>query len=233
MNTVPIFCINLERAAERKEIITKQWIDGLGLNIVFWKAHDRRDIENNNYLYHYNKDLTKKIYGRELSAGEIACATSFVSLMKHCIDSKIEKCIIMEDDVIPLVNNQNYIWDLISNMEIEFPECLMALLHKVPSFQYRKKDQIFYKSKKYFSLCNVAPIGNQMFIIKKEGIKIFYENLQTLFYPADMIQKVFFAPKQMLCIANNPVCDHAWFDRHGGTTYIGNDIRNTHRRFIP
>lgn len=58
--TIPIYCINLERAVERKHNIEKTWINGLGLQINFWKAYDRRDIENNKFIYPYDKNLTQK-----------------------------------------------------------------------------------------------------------------------------------------------------------------------------
>ena len=51
---IPIFCINLQRATERRQLIQELWIDGLGIDINFWEAYDRRNIENGIYQYSYN-----------------------------------------------------------------------------------------------------------------------------------------------------------------------------------
>lgn len=98
-NQIPIFCINLLRAIERKQIMKEIWIDKLGLDITFWKAHDRRDVERGVNLYNYNAEITKEKIGRELSAGEIACSSSYISLYQHILINDIPEVIIMEDDI--------------------------------------------------------------------------------------------------------------------------------------
>ena len=50
-----IFCINLERAGERKNRIENLWINKLELNIDFWKAYDRRLINKGISEYLYNR----------------------------------------------------------------------------------------------------------------------------------------------------------------------------------
>ena len=117
---IPIFCINLERATERKEYIQKEWIDKLGFDITFWKAYDRRNIEQNKIIYPYDKNLTIKTIGRELNTGEIACSTSFCMLYEHCLNNNINEILIIEDDAIP-INDTKKVFEYISAGKQEFP----------------------------------------------------------------------------------------------------------------
>ena len=221
---IPIFCVNLERAKERKHSIQKQWIDKIGLDIIFWKAYDRRDIEQNIYLYPYDKDLTIQNLKRELSSGEIACSTSFCMLYEHILDNNYDEVIIMEDDIFPLINNKHELFDTITEGKKEFNSSEMILLHK-PS----KPHRITIK-KKYTSMCSKSSWGNQLFFVKKSAVIKAYNILKPMFFPADYPQRAL-SRHQIVTASNNPICGH-----YGGefsTTYIGNDLRNSRRNFIP
>jgi GR25 family glycosyltransferase involved in LPS biosynthesis len=223
---IPIFCVNLERAKDRRSNIEKEWITKLKLNIIFWKAYDRRDIEQDKHIFEYDKNQTKIIIGRELSSGEVACITSFASLYQHIIDSNLEEVIIMEDDIIPLFNNRNELFSIIQQGKVEYPDAEMMLLHQYPNFSTTQCDN----HKSFFSLCTKVPWGNQFFYANKEGIMELYNLIVPIRYPADFPQRRL-ASKQKVIMVNKPLCFHHW----GGplaTTYIGNDIRKTYRLFI-
>ena len=66
-NQISIFCVNLERATERKIRLSKEWIDNLKLDINFWQAYDRRDIETGKYIYDYDPIKAKQTIGSSLS----------------------------------------------------------------------------------------------------------------------------------------------------------------------
>jgi GR25 family glycosyltransferase involved in LPS biosynthesis len=220
--TIPIFCINLERATERKENIKKKWIDNLGLNINFWKAYDRRDIENNKFIYSYNKEQIRR---RPLSFGELACATSFCMLYEFLIKNNYEEVIIMEDDIIPLILDRCELFDNIKQGKTEFPQADLMLLHDY----YGKQGKIINRQK-YFSLCDEPPWGNQLFYATKKIIPKLYNSLKTMNFPADYPQKILSKENEII-ITNKSLCYHHWTGPNA-TTYIGNDIRNTHRKFI-
>lgn len=230
--TIPIFCINLERAIERKEKIKQNWIDNLGLDIQFWKAYDRRDIADNKYIYEYNKNNTIKFLNRELNYGEIACITSFCMLYEYLIEKNYQEAIIMEDDIIPTITSKVELFDCITTSKYEFPQCRMTLLHNPHPLQvkFREKD-LFYNKKDTFSLCKIAPWGNQFFYIQIDAIKKIYSILIDMIMPADMAQNIL-SKSDIVCIKNKPICFHDW-NSPNSDTYIGNDHRKTHRKFIP
>lgn len=230
--SVPIFCINLERATERKELISKKWIDELGLDITFWKAYDRRDIENNKFIYPYSKKLAIETIGRQLSNGEIACATSFCMLYEYLLENNYEEVFIMEDDIEPTFTDKNVLQYTVNHIKSEFDQAEIILLHNIHPIQMNscQKEKIFYEKKFNGSLCNETPWGNQLFYIKSSSIKKVYDLLKKMTLPADLVQNIL-AKENLVCIANNPLCHHEWMGSNS-MTYIGNEYRNTRRRFI-
>jgi GR25 family glycosyltransferase involved in LPS biosynthesis len=230
-NDIPIFCINLDRAKERKKLIQKKWIDELGFEITFWNSYDRRDIENNKFIYKYDKSLSISLLKRELNCGEIACATSFCMLYEYILNNNIKEVIIMEDDVTPLVSDKNEVFHYINQGKLEFPKAELMLMHNLHSHQMKNSDKIYTSQKKYFSKCLKAPYGNQFFYSNKNTIQKLYQILKTMNMPADWAQQILIKNGAEVIISNKPLCFHHW-NGHLSTTYIGNELRNTKRRFI-
>lgn len=236
-NQIKIFCINLERAKERKSIIEEKWIKDLNLKINFWKAHDRRKIEEGDYVFNYDKEQSIKVLGRELSSGEVACATSHYQLFVHILESNIDECIIMEDDIVPLIKNKKTMFEAIQEAKCEFPSSGMILMHNPHPMQMKTcPNEIFFVRKKVSSLCRTAPWGTQFFYINKMCLNLVYDYLCdnkskiTISKPADYFQKDFLSPMQIVSILNQPLCHHDWSS--SSTTYIGNNLRNGNKKFI-
>lgn len=230
MNNIPIFCINLERAKERKKLIKEQWIDKLNLDIIFWTGYDRREIENKKYPYPYDEHAAKNNFlCRKLSDGEIACAISFCMLYKYILKCNYNEVIIMEDDITPLFNNKLELFTKIEQGKQEFPKADMMLLHEYP---YKDKEiEYGIKIKKdIFSMCEKSPWGNQFFYANKKAIAKLYNLLKIIKFPADYPQ-ILLSARQKVIIVNQPMCYHEW-NGPNATTYIGNSFRGTNRKFI-
>lgn len=228
---IPIFCVNLLRASERKQQIIKQWIDYLGLNINFWIAYDRRDIQNNKYIYHYDSKKAINFLNRELSFGEIACATTFISLYEHLLKTNIDEVIIMEDDISPIINVKHIIFDLIMKGKEEYPDAEMFILHeinlKIDPENYLINQQIHFSEYKF------PPWGNMMIYLKKTAIEKLYNSNIPIFQPADNMQRYLVGlDKLRAIVSNQKLCKH-----NIGPSYIGNDIRfpncKKFKNFIP
>lgn len=224
---IPIFCINLERAEERRKRIIKDWKNNLGLNINFWKAYDKLDIEANRYVYPYDKNLALSEISRELNYGEIACVTSFCMFYEYCIKNNFEEVIVMEDDAVPM-NHACKIFEYIDQGKFEFPDAEIFILFKPEvSWEKRfKKEEIFYEEKSNFSLCKNAPWGNQLIYLRRKSIIILYEILKNMTMPADRPHQKILCDKKMVAIINNPIAKHDWI----GHSYIGNEHRKTKRK---
>lgn len=225
---IPIFCINLQRATERKSLIRKEWIDKLNLDIAFWSAYDRRRIENKEYLYPYDEFSAKNNFlHRQLSDGEIACATSFCMLYEHILKYNYNEVIIMEDDITPLFDNKIELFTKIKQGKKEFPTANMMLLHECP---YSDKEKVYAIKKDIFSMCNESPWGNQFFYANRKAITALYDLLKVIKFPADYPQ-IILSAQQRVIIVNQPMCYHEWTGPNA-TTYIGNSFRGTTRKFI-
>jgi GR25 family glycosyltransferase involved in LPS biosynthesis len=228
---IPIFCINLERATERKKHIQKEWIDKLGFDITFWKAYDRRDIEQNKIIYPYDKHLAIKMIGRELNTGEIACATSFCMLYHYIIKHNYKEVIVMEDDVTPLISDRNELYNNIYIAHEEFDSYDILLLHNIEQRFFKKYQNVYYDIKSCFSRYRICPWGNQMLYLKLSAVKKIYSKLIQMYCPADYPQQELSAKELIICGINNPLCYHIW-DGRDSKSYIQNQHRKTRRKFI-
>lgn len=229
-----IFCINLQRATERKHFITEKWINDLGLNINFWTAYDRDLIDNNKHHYKYDNELAQKIFERSLNSGEIACATSFYQLFEYILQKNIDECIIMEDDIIPLIESKNILFDRLYQAKEEFPQSSLILMHNISPKQKNNYsptygatiNEIYYLKGRHASMCKKAPWGNQCFYITKQAVKTIYDNLcigtksPIIWHPADYCSSLYLCKTMSVYILNNPVCDHDWSGLNI-TSYIG------------
>lgn len=248
MNEIPIFCINLERAYERKQKIQKEWIDNLKFDIQFWKAYDRRLLTNHSPPYLYDKNISKNIFGRELSHGEIACITSLFQVFEYIVSKNIKEAIIIEDDAIPIIQNKQVLYDAIHNTKIEFPDIEIIYMHDLHPKQKdrqncNKKNIYYYENifnlrKNTASLSKISPWGNQCFYIKQSAILTMFENIQKIndkpiiYFPADHFANYTkLCEKNIVGILNEPMCTHDWIGPQS-ITYIGNQLRKTNRKFI-
>lgn len=224
---IPIFCINLDRAKERRQSIQNTWIDKLGLNVIFWKAYDRRNICDKNTPYVYCKDKSVAKIHRELNDGEIACATSHCQLLEYALKLDIKEMIVMEDDIVPLIETKDMFFDQISFFKEEFNKPL-ALLQNINPLEYTRIQEKVIEKKQHFSLCGLAPCGTSLFYINQFGMKILLNELKNMYCPADYVQRDFFSKNQLVCISNKPLGYHEW----NGDSYIPNNFRRIKRKYI-
>ena len=220
MKNIPLFCINLDRAKERKEKIVENWINKNNFNITFFNAFDKKDLTGS-YVYHYDPKVPESKINRPLTLGEIACLTSFCLLSEKILSSDLEEVIFLEDDVFPFLNKESF-FEIIEEGKKEFPEADALMLTK--NADWNNNGNI---EKKYFSLAKNHLWGNHLFYINKNGIKTFYENIAKMQYPADFVWDEIFIPNEKLAICNEPLAYH-----EGTTTYIGNEYRKIIRQYI-
>jgi GR25 family glycosyltransferase involved in LPS biosynthesis len=226
---IPIFCINLERATERKQKITDLWIKNLGFDITFWKAWDRRDIENGKFYYPYNSELTQNTIKKQLSSGEIACTTSHCMVHEYCIKNNIENYIVMEDDIIPTKIYRSIIdvENMINEGTKEFPQASIYLLHKT-SCSY-----LTNITKSNFSSLKSAPWGNQINYYNKNGRDKMFNSLKSISCLADhwkFMSEIKIKQDIIIINQNRALGVHEYIKE--STTYIGNGDRRIKRPFI-
>lgn len=221
--TIPIFCINLERATERRQFVEEQWVHKHGIDIVFWKAFDRRRIDIfGEYIYPHEPEIAaENTGGRLMSSGEIACATSHCMLYEHLLAEGHEEVIVMEDDITPTFMRKEGFFKRVKQARVEFPQLEAVLLHK-PHVKWESE-----KTGKYFSVLKHSPFGNQCTYFTRKGLEIAVEDLSSGNVIADHIWNRVFTPQGLLGLATPPLVHHLH-----KTTYIGNEGRGTIRDFF-
>lgn len=219
-----IYCLNLERAVERREMITEEWIKKRGFNIEFFKAFDRRQVELREFVFPYNEATAIERIKRPLSKGEIACATSHCLLLQKALEEGHEEIIVMEDDCMPYDNaTVGSVMETINKCKTVFPKVKVFLMH-----DYEGYDVKIIETKEGINLLSYPPFGCRFVWLQKKAIEILMKDLSTMCYPADWLWTKRFAPMKVIAGLEKPFGNH-----HGNNSYIGKELRNCNRIFIP
>ncbi|MBI1389928.1 MAG: hypothetical protein GC154_15920 [bacterium] len=217
-------CINLERATERRERFTRDWIEGAGFPVRFFTAIDRRDIENGQMVFSYDEAAARSRIGRYMTSGEIACATSHALVVREELEfCGPEGVFIMEDDCYPILETgAERIVHRVRDAVTALPGIeVVAGLEPYTRFTVREEAGGAMRILD-------PPWGSSVTWYSPHGLRRAYELLSRMDCPADWIWKDFSATGAFAML-KPPIALHNVTD----TTYIGNEFRGIRRRFIP
>jgi len=99
---MPIYVINLERAAERRRKIGTQ-LDRLGLSYVLCQAVDGAQLDAQALSALCDEATATRDY-RPLSRGELGCALSHLAVYRRMLDEGADRALVLEDDAAPGVD---------------------------------------------------------------------------------------------------------------------------------
>lgn len=99
MKFPPVFVVNLESSADRREFISAQ-LDKLGIPFEIFPAVDGRKLPQEEVDAGYDAAGSVSFFGRELTRGEIGCSWSHLNIYRRMVEDKIEEALVLEDDVI-------------------------------------------------------------------------------------------------------------------------------------
>jgi GR25 family glycosyltransferase involved in LPS biosynthesis len=121
MNKIKAYCINLERAKERRENSEKQY-QQLGIDFEFITAVDGKSLTDQEIQeMDYDEGAAKRLrniqQSRGLSRMEMACSLSHLKAYRKIVEDKISIALISEDDVV-----FNFKKDYLENLIKELPE---------------------------------------------------------------------------------------------------------------
>jgi len=218
-----ILCLNLVRATKRREMIESEWVGKHGFDIEFFNAFDRRELELGNYPFEYNEEKTIKLTGRPLSNGEIACAISHLMLLNYALDEGHNEIVVMEDDIRPteFTSNEN-MKSSISQCKSTFPQASVLIMH---DDEGRAK---VAESKNGISILSFPPYGYRLVWLNRNAMEMLARDLSTMSYPADHLWLRRFVPMKVLAMTDKPL---GYSDAKD--TYIGNELRNGDKIYIP
>lgn len=219
---IPIICINLDRATERKAFIVDEWEAKRGCEIHYIHAYDRREIVEKRPYFKYDPKSSIRFIGRRLSEGEQACATSHVFALRFAQANCFEECIIIEDDILPCFKDHKKLDSMILKHKKEFPGHSISLLGEPTVYKKPTFDII----KKHFSQIKTPPWGNWCTYFKADIYESMIADLTSMRGAADHYWEKY-AALGTLTASNTPLAKHCHT-----TTYIGNEFRGIHRDFM-
>lgn len=120
MNTI---IINLSYHKNRKYDIIQKLKKTNIINYYFYDAIDGNNLNEYNFkIIPMWFDYFKK---RTITIGEIGCALSHYNVWKYIVENKIEKILILEDDVI-FYDNFNKMYELVLNIDLSYDIFFLA-----------------------------------------------------------------------------------------------------------
>lgn len=228
-NEIPVYCINLKRAPERRQKMIEEWVNKRNININFFDAIDRLGLSFNNLPAPYdenfkNRDIefSKKLGIHIFSLGNVCCSISHCELLKTLIDSNIEEAIILEDDAQPLFDTKDEFFDAIKKCKEERGMVDILLLHQP------LKDLSVEVEKNNFYTLKETTIGTQSIYYNKKGMQSIYEEGMKLHVPIDYTGNLGgIIENKRMGIIKNPLTLHS-----SETTYINEHFHMCKKLYI-
>jgi glycosyl transferase family 25 len=183
---IPIFVVNLKQDIEKKRYMQKLSHDK-SLDFRYIKAVYGKDLSDSEIEKVYNKKVSIKNNGRELTKGEIGCALSHISIYKKIIEDNIKNAIIFEDD-ITITDNFISVINSIKNLPQDWELILLGYYSQVSNeleskSSLRKRKKIF-KNIKAVRLVQIA-YGTHGYMINQKGAKKLLKELSLIKKPID------------------------------------------------
>ena len=107
-----IFYINLDRCQDKNEHMKKTFPEAIRFSGV-----DGRQENSSTINYKADRNWRDPNWNRRLTQGEVGCVLSHLKLWKKCVELN-ESILILEDDVIPLVDNWKQKLENYSNYDL-------------------------------------------------------------------------------------------------------------------
>jgi GR25 family glycosyltransferase involved in LPS biosynthesis len=212
IDDIPIYCINLKRARERREKMLQEWTIKRGIDLIFFEAFDRRNLDINNLPSPFS------LKNKKLSTGEICCSISHAMLLQLIISKGHNQAIVLEDDADPLFENKYDFFNKLNTYKLDKNQANIILMHdrlnenltgsngKFKPFM--TKDQISFQ--KYHHILKYRCIGAQSIFYKdRKAMKHSFLSISLLDCPTDWAWNHFLGKTNVkLGIYANPLTSH-------------------------
>ena len=218
---LPILCVSLKRAVERRSLIEREWIMKRECPIQFIEAFDRREIVEGREIYKYDINASIGRIGRPLSSGERACATSHALAVKQAIDKNYEEVVIIEDDSYPNFSNYRTFVDYVKQCRLEFPDVKIGMLGSPVDKGFTTSER-----KQYFSLLVDPSWGCVGTYLHNSIYQDYYNKLISMSGASDHYWWDY-VPSKEIAISNTHLAIH----QENMPSYIGNEFRSGNRIF--
>lgn len=141
-----IFVVTVPRFTDRHKKVSENF---RGLSFEFFWGADKLQIDPEKVKHDgtYDEAKAKKLQrqGKGLNLGEIACSLSHRMLYAEMIKHDWKKILILEDDVLPLIENMNVLPDAMKELPEGWELVYLGYLKHEKITPALKRKQFFYK----------------------------------------------------------------------------------------
>lgn len=163
-NKVPSYVINLKKAKDRKDYMTKILSCYDFILPEYVEAVDGNLLSDDELFKKFDDVLSYKRYGRDLNRGEIGCTFSHFKCYQHLLESGEEYALILEDDIT-----------ILRSLEI-LPKLISILITDEPIVLLLSGDYWYYKSTKINETYKIVSVydavGSYAYLINKPAAKL-------------------------------------------------------------
>ena len=220
---IPVFCINLKRASERRARMVQEWTVKRGVDLLFFEAIDQKDIDisnlpepfNTNFKESFSNPLKKK----DLTIGEICCSISHAKVLEKIMEMGLNKAVVIEDDAEPLFENAE---EFFANLYFyNFDDYQAGIIFLHDQIEASKKDEFISEEnilrQKYHNILTSKILCTQsMYYRNTESMLDACKAISLLVNPTDWAWDHFDIDKRgILGISSKPLTAHLT-----DTTYI-------------
>lgn len=169
-----ILVINLDRSADRLGDMARK-LDSMGLSFERIVAVDGSTLTEERKRGVYRK----RFWRRELTAGEIGCYLSHLKAMRYMLEKKVDKAIILEDDV---ELSEEFRLIALGHKDIKLDFDILKLKGRVPAKQtYFEVSP--HSDKKIISV--FTSYGSAAYLLTEKGARRVLDRLSVIKYPYD------------------------------------------------
>lgn len=139
-----ILVVTIPRLTARHQYVKDQL---QGLPYEFFYGADKQELSNDFITQNYNEAKAKKLQrqGKPLNAGEIACSLSHRMVYEAMIKNNWQKVLILEDDVVPLINNFHLLEQCLNELPENWELVYLGYTKHEEITPALKRKQFFYK----------------------------------------------------------------------------------------
>ncbi len=190
---LPVFVINLQRQAERRQHMTAL-LDRLGMAAEFVNAVDGQALTPGERAA-YDPARARRVYGVEMRDGEIACCHSHNRIYARMVRDRIETALILEDDVTIDARLPGVISELLASpfrdWDVIRLDCKRGRVIDPPSPKFRGRQVLGLSDGAGLFRLQTHVLGVGAYLIRQEGAARMLKYAERIFMPIDQMMDRF------------------------------------------
>jgi glycosyl transferase family 25 len=174
--SIPFVCISLDRAQDRRALMTRQF-DAHGIDVQFFSGIEPRspfdDVPEADVLARMRR------YGRPLTKGEVGCYLSHREVWKRLINSTDAAWCVMEDDIALRDGFADVVRELAANREHWDVVRLMGLNWntRIPFADLPSGAKLMWMDRQ--------PVGTQCYVLTREAAARLLQHTERMIHAID------------------------------------------------